>query len=87
MIYCIAASADGQIMCSTAEDKSLKVFDVVNFGELGKYILYIIIHKEAIYTNCFYLDLKVVTKKIDCWWPEFYNWKLAGNYLKGLLNL
>ena len=74
MIHCIAASADGQIMCSTAEDKSLKVFDVVNFGELGKYILYIIIHKEAnIYTNCFYLDLKVVTKKIDCWWPEFYN--------------
>ena len=63
MIHCIAASADGQIMCSTAEDKSLKVFDVVNFGELGKYILYIIIHKEAIYTNCFYLDLKVVTKK------------------------
>ena len=63
MIHCIAASADGQIMCSTAEDKSLKVFDVINFGELGKYILYIIIHKEAIYTNCFYLDLKVVTKK------------------------
>ena len=48
MIHCIAASADGQIMCSTAEDKSLKVFDVVNFGELGKYILYTIIHKEAI---------------------------------------
>ena len=33
VIHCIAASADGQIMCSTAEDKSLKVFDVVNFGK------------------------------------------------------
>ena len=51
MIHCIAASADGQIMCSTAEDKSLKVFNVVNFGELRKYILYsIITHKEVIYS-------------------------------------
>ena len=51
MIHCIAASADGQIMCSTAEDKSLKVFDVVNFGELRKYIIYsIITHKEVIYS-------------------------------------
>ena len=33
VIHCIAASTDGQIMCSTAEDKSLKVFDVVNFGK------------------------------------------------------
>ena len=32
-IHCIAASVDGQVMCSTAEDKSLKVFDVVNFGK------------------------------------------------------
>lgn len=32
-IHCIAASSDGQVMCSTAEDKSLKVFDVVNFGK------------------------------------------------------
>ena len=51
MIHCIAASADGQIMCSTAEDKSLKVFDVVNFGELRKYIIYsIITRKEVIYS-------------------------------------
>ena len=34
VIHCIAASVDGQVMCSTAEDKSLKVFDVVNFGEI-----------------------------------------------------
>lgn len=32
-IQCIAASADGQVMCSTAVDKSLKVFDVMNFGK------------------------------------------------------
>ncbi|PFX32217.1 peptidylprolyl isomerase domain and WD repeat-containing protein 1-like isoform X1 [Stylophora pistillata] len=35
MIHCIAASADGQVMCSTAEDKSLKVFDVVNFDMIN----------------------------------------------------
>ncbi|XP_020615590.1 peptidylprolyl isomerase domain and WD repeat-containing protein 1-like isoform X1 [Orbicella faveolata] len=35
VIHCIAASADGQILCSTAEDKSLKVFDVVNFDMIN----------------------------------------------------
>lgn len=34
-IHCIAASVDGQVMCSTAEDKSLKVFDVVNFDMIN----------------------------------------------------
>ena len=33
VIHCIAASVDGQVMCSTGEDKALKVFDVVNFGK------------------------------------------------------
>ncbi|KAL9951874.1 hypothetical protein ACROYT_G044613 [Oculina patagonica] len=35
VIHCIAASADGQVLCSTAEDKSLKVFDVVNFDMIN----------------------------------------------------
>ena len=33
-IQCIATSTDGQLMCSCADDKSLKVFDVVNFGKV-----------------------------------------------------
>ena len=35
VIQCIAVSADGQLLCSTADDKSMKVFDVINFGELS----------------------------------------------------
>ncbi|CAH3165754.1 unnamed protein product [Porites lobata] len=35
VINCISASSDGQVMCSTAEDKSLKVFDVVNFDMIN----------------------------------------------------
>ena len=38
VINCISASSDGQVMCSTAEDKSLKVFDVVNFGTLTMFL-------------------------------------------------
>lgn len=34
-IQCIAASSDGQVMCSTALDKSLKVFDVINFDMIN----------------------------------------------------
>ena len=29
----MSASTDGQLLCTTAEDKSLKIFDVINFGE------------------------------------------------------
>lgn len=29
----MSVSADGQLLCSIADDKSLKIFDVVNFGE------------------------------------------------------
>ena len=32
-ICSIAASADGLLFCSVASDKSLKVFDVINFGK------------------------------------------------------
>ncbi|KAK2569577.1 Peptidylprolyl isomerase domain and WD repeat-containing protein 1 [Acropora cervicornis] len=40
-IQCIAASSDGQVMCSTALDKSLKVFDVINFEkETGVIYIY-----------------------------------------------
>lgn len=38
VINCISASSDGQVMGSTAEDKSLKVFDVVNFGTLTMFL-------------------------------------------------
>ena len=31
-ICCTAASVDGLLFCSVASDKSVKVFDVVNFG-------------------------------------------------------
>lgn len=31
-ICCAAASEDGLLFCSVANDKSLKVFDVINFG-------------------------------------------------------
>jgi peptidylprolyl isomerase domain and WD repeat-containing protein 1 len=31
-IVCVAASADGQVFASLAEDGTCKVFDVVNFG-------------------------------------------------------
>lgn len=30
----VAVSADGMLLCTTADDKSLKVFDVINFGEV-----------------------------------------------------
>ena len=29
----VSVSADGMLLCTTADDKSLKVFDVINFGE------------------------------------------------------
>ena len=29
----VSVSADGMLLCTTADDKSLKVFDVLNFGE------------------------------------------------------
>ena len=29
----VAVSADGMLLCTTADDKSLKVFDVLNFGK------------------------------------------------------
>ena len=29
----MSVSADGMLLCTTADDKSLKVFDVINFGE------------------------------------------------------
>ena len=28
----MSVSADGMLLCTTADDKSLKVFDVLNFG-------------------------------------------------------
>jgi hypothetical protein len=32
----VSVSPDGLLMCTTSEDKALKVFDVINFGELMK---------------------------------------------------
>ena len=29
----MGASADGLLLCTISDDKSLKVFDVINFGE------------------------------------------------------
>jgi hypothetical protein len=29
----VSVSPDGLLMCTTSEDKALKVFDVINFGE------------------------------------------------------
>ena len=29
----MSVSADGMLLCTTADDKSLKVFDVINFGK------------------------------------------------------
>ena len=29
----MSMSADGMLLCTTADDKSLKVFDVLNFGK------------------------------------------------------
>lgn len=28
----MSTSVDGQLLCTTADDKALKIFDVVNFG-------------------------------------------------------
>ncbi|KXJ16664.1 peptidylprolyl isomerase domain and WD repeat-containing protein 1 [Exaiptasia diaphana] len=35
VIQCIAVSADGQLLCSTADDRSMKVFDVINFDMIN----------------------------------------------------
>ena len=34
----VSVSADGLLFCTAAEDKSLKIFDVINFGENMKII-------------------------------------------------
>ena len=52
VINCISASSDGQVMCSTAEDKSLKVFDVVNFGMLTTFLPSATNSISLVGTNC-----------------------------------
>ena len=42
----VAVSADGMLLCTTANDKSLKVFDVINFGELS-FVCYIVCSKNV----------------------------------------
>ena len=32
----VAASKDGLLVCSVSDDRSLKVFDVINFGKLTR---------------------------------------------------
>lgn len=31
----MATSSDGLLLCTVSDDKSMKVFDVINFGELS----------------------------------------------------
>jgi peptidylprolyl isomerase domain and WD repeat-containing protein 1 len=40
-VTAVSASADGQLFASVSEDRSAKVFDVVNFGKLrlGSFII------------------------------------------------
>ncbi len=46
----MSVSADGLLLCTTSDDKALKIFDVINFGEpqsspvcvrVGSFILYV----------------------------------------------
>ena len=41
----MSVSADGMLLCTTADDKSLKVFDVLNFGR----------HQSCINVSGFYI--------------------------------
>ena len=48
-ITAVAATVDGMLLCTAAEDKALKVFDVLNFGT---YILEIFLTDLEWFTSC-----------------------------------
>jgi WD40 repeat protein len=60
----VAASSDGQLFASIAEDGSAKVFDVVNFGTFSPNLLQIYYNKNIYHRHDYYAQARLYTTRL-----------------------